>query len=189
MKTEINTPISSIMSLAFMLAGLWDWDCSFSWHFIYRKFLHCATPLLLLHWYSYFRFFCKKYYETILFWDKWKGESYNNCYHPACSFKTAVLLKHLNLFAQTSLLRIDQMPELPQPLKIIDWKKKALQFDSLVYNFKNQASYGPLIWIDSSRRKLRQYTYGLYTVIGDVRQGQKKTMASFMKRSPLWVHC
>jgi len=81
--------------------------------------------------------------------------------------------------AQTSLLRIDQMPELPQPLKIIDWKKKALQFDSLVYNFKNQASYGPLIWIDSSRRNFDQYTYGLYTVIGDVRQGPKKNNGEF----------
>jgi len=72
---------------------------------------------------------------------------------------------------QTSLPRIDQFPDLPHPLKIIDWKKKALQFDSLVYNFNNHASYGPLIWIDSSRRNFDQNTYGLYTVIGDVRQG------------------
>ncbi len=81
--------------------------------------------------------------------------------------------------AQISLPRIDQMPDLPQPLKIIDWKKKTLQFDSLVYNFNNQASYGPLIWIDSSRRNFDQYTYGLYTVIGDVRQGPKKNNGEF----------
>lgn len=37
--------------------------------------------------------------------------------------------------AQISIPRIDQMPELPQPLKIIDWKGKALQFDSLAFNF------------------------------------------------------
>jgi hypothetical protein len=80
---------------------------------------------------------------------------------------------------QTSLARIDQMPDLPQPLKIIDWKKKALQFDSLVYNFNNQASYGPLIWIDSSRRNFDQYTYGLYTVIGDIREGPKKNNGEF----------
>ena len=73
--------------------------------------------------------------------------------------------------AQTSLPRIDQMPELPQPLKIIDWKKKAIQFDSLVFNFNNQASYGPLIWLDSSGRNFDQATFGLYTVIGDARQG------------------
>lgn len=81
--------------------------------------------------------------------------------------------------AQTSLPRIDQMPELPQPLKIIDWKKKAIQFDSLVYNFNNEASYGPLIWLDSSGRNLDQVTFGLYTDIGDVRQGPKKNNGEF----------
>jgi len=81
--------------------------------------------------------------------------------------------------AQTSLPRIDQMPELPQPLKIIDWKKKAIQFDSLVFNFNNQASYGALIWLDSSRRNIDQVTFGLYTVIGDVRQGPEKNNGEF----------
>jgi hypothetical protein len=81
--------------------------------------------------------------------------------------------------AQTSLPRIDQMPELPQPLKIIDWKKKAFQFDSLVYNFNNNASYGSLIWLDSSKRNFDQVTYGLYTVIGDVRQGPGKNNGEF----------
>jgi hypothetical protein len=81
--------------------------------------------------------------------------------------------------AQTSLPRIDQMPELPQPLKIIDWKKKAIQFDSLVFNLNNQASYGSLIWLDSSRRNFDQVTFGLYTVIGDVRQGPEKNDGEF----------
>jgi hypothetical protein len=81
--------------------------------------------------------------------------------------------------AQTLLPRIDQMPELPQPLKIIDWQRKAIQFDSLVYNFNNQASYGPLIWIDSARRNIDQLTFGLYTVIGDVRQGPHKNNGEF----------
>src|SRR5664279_5754772 len=81
--------------------------------------------------------------------------------------------------AQISLPRIDQMPDLPQPLKIIDWKKKAVQFDSLVFNFNNQSSYGQLIWLDSSRRNIDQVTYGLYTVIGDVREGPKKNNGEF----------
>jgi len=81
--------------------------------------------------------------------------------------------------AQSALPRIDQMPALPQPLKIIDWHKKAVQFDSLAYNFNSQASYGSLIWLDSSRRNLDQVTYGLYTVIGDVRQGPLKNNGEF----------
>lgn len=84
-----------------------------------------------------------------------------------------------NPVIQTALPRIDQMPALPQPLKIIDWKNKAIQFDSLVYNFNNQASYGSLIWLDSSRRNIDQVTYGLYTVIGDARQGPGKNNGEF----------
>lgn len=81
--------------------------------------------------------------------------------------------------AQTSLPRVDQMPDLPQPLKIIDWKKKAVQFDSLVFNFNSKASYGPLIWLDSSARNIDQVTFGLYTVIGDIRQGSEKNKGEF----------
>jgi len=81
--------------------------------------------------------------------------------------------------AQTLLPRIIQMPDIPQPLKIIDWQKKTRQFDSLVFDFKSQASYGPLIWLDSSRRNIDQVTYGLYTVMGDARQGPKKNNGEF----------
>jgi hypothetical protein len=80
---------------------------------------------------------------------------------------------------QISLPRIDQMPELPQPLKIIDWKNKAIRFDSLAFNFKNQALYGSLIWLDSARRNFDQVTFGLYTVIGDARQGPKNNNGEF----------
>jgi hypothetical protein len=71
------------------------------------------------------------------------------------------------------------MSELPQPLKIIDWKKKAIRFDSLVFNFKNNALYGSFIWLDSARRNFDQVTFGLYTVIGDVRQGPKNNNGEF----------
>lgn len=81
--------------------------------------------------------------------------------------------------AQTSLPRIDLMPGLPQPLKIIDWKKKAIQFDSLVFNFNSRDSIGPFIWLDSSRRNIDQVTFGLYTSIGDVRQGPQKNNGEF----------
>jgi len=81
--------------------------------------------------------------------------------------------------AQTSIMRIDQMPDLPQPLKMIDWKKKALQFDSLVFDFNSQNPFGPLIWLDSSKRNINQVTYGLYTDIGDVRQGPNRNNGEF----------
>ncbi len=81
--------------------------------------------------------------------------------------------------AQISLPRIDQMPDIPQPLKIIDWKKKTMQYDSLVFDFDSKAIYSPLIWLDSSRRNIDQVTFGLYTVIGDVRQGPNNNKGEF----------
>ena len=81
--------------------------------------------------------------------------------------------------AQTLIPRISQMPEIPQPLKIIDWEKKTRQYDSLAFDFKSEAAFGPLIWLDSSRRNIDQVTYGLYTVIGDTRQGPKKNNGEF----------
>ena len=81
--------------------------------------------------------------------------------------------------AQVSLPRVDQMPDLPQPLKIIDWKQKANQFDSLVFIFNPQDGSEPLIWLDSSKRNFDQVTFGLYTVMGDVRQGPHKYKGEF----------
>ena len=80
---------------------------------------------------------------------------------------------------QTAIQRISQMPDLPQPLHIIDWEKKARQFDSLAFDFDNTASYGSLIWLDSARRNIDQVTFGLYTVINDVRQGPKHYNGEF----------
>lgn len=80
---------------------------------------------------------------------------------------------------QTPIARVEQMPDLPQPYKIIDWKQKALQFDSLVFNFTNTTAGGPYIWLDSARRNFDQVTFGLYTVIGDVRQGPTKNNGEF----------
>lgn len=81
--------------------------------------------------------------------------------------------------AQTSIPRIEQMPQLPSPLKIIDWKQKALDFDSLAFDFNATTPYAPYIWLDSSRRNIDQVTYGLYTVIGDVRQQPGKNNGEF----------
>jgi len=80
---------------------------------------------------------------------------------------------------QTSIVRVEQMPDMPQPYKIINWKQKALQFDSLVFNFSNTTAGGPYIWLDSARRNFDQVTFGLYTVIGDVRQGPTKNNGEF----------
>ncbi|MEP7377123.1 MAG: hypothetical protein ABI675_27225 [Chitinophagaceae bacterium] len=72
---------------------------------------------------------------------------------------------------QQKLARVEQMPDLPQPLQIIDYKKLALQFDKTVYDFNAKGKFWPLVWIDSSRKNFPQNVVGLYTAMADVRQG------------------
>lgn len=75
--------------------------------------------------------------------------------------------------AQIAIDRIAAMPEHPSPYKMTDWFEKAHHFDQYVFNPELKGEYFPLIWIDSARRNFDQNTLGMYTVIGDVRQGPK----------------
>jgi hypothetical protein len=69
--------------------------------------------------------------------------------------------------------RIAIMPDHPTPYKMTDWYEKAHHFDQYVFNTQLEGEYFPLIWIDSAKRNFDQNTVGIYTVIGDVRQGPK----------------
>jgi len=80
---------------------------------------------------------------------------------------------------QKSIVRIEQMPDLPQPLSIIDWGEKARQFDSLVFDFEATTPFAPYIWWDTNHRNFPQNTYGIYTAIGDARQGSSKNGGEF----------
>lgn len=73
---------------------------------------------------------------------------------------------------QKNLQRIDAMAEWPEPFGIIDYKQLAKHFDQKVYDFSAHGDYWPLIWIDSSNKNFNQATVGLYTAIGDARQGK-----------------
>jgi hypothetical protein len=74
---------------------------------------------------------------------------------------------------QITINRIAGMPDQPQPYKMLDWKEKAINFDQYVFNADQRGEFLPFIWSDSSLRNIPQKTFGLYTVIGDVRQGPK----------------
>lgn len=80
---------------------------------------------------------------------------------------------------QTSVPRIEQMPDLPSPLKIIDWRRKAILFDSLVFNHHATTPFGPYIWIDTNKRNFPQNTFGLFTAVGDIRQGPNRNKGEF----------
>lgn len=80
---------------------------------------------------------------------------------------------------QVSIDRIEQMPDLPTPYKIIDWREKALTFDAYAFNFDTRVNGSPLIWLDHSQKNLPQTTFGLYTAINDVRQGPNHNNGEF----------
>lgn len=73
---------------------------------------------------------------------------------------------------QESINRVEKMPNLPKPFKIIDFNQLAKDYDKLVYDPNQTGEYWPLIWKDNSRKNFDQETYGIYTAMGDVRQGQ-----------------
>ena len=80
---------------------------------------------------------------------------------------------------QVSISRIDQMPNLPEPYKILDWRKKALDFDAYVFNFDTRICGNPVIWLDSAQRNIPQTTFGLFTAVNDSRQGPKNNNGEF----------
>ncbi|WP_432710530.1 hypothetical protein [Pedobacter sp.] len=80
---------------------------------------------------------------------------------------------------QIAINRIGEMAEIPQPLRIIDWKEMALNFDSTVYNLNSKGPYWPLVWIDSTGKNFKQPVIGVYTAIGDVRQGPSNHKGMF----------
>ena len=80
---------------------------------------------------------------------------------------------------QVSISRIDQMPNLPEQYKILDWRKKALDFDAYVFNFDTRICGNPVIWLDSAQRNIPQTTFGLFTAVNDSRQGPKNNNGEF----------
>ncbi|CAN5753535.1 hypothetical protein BH11BAC3_BH11BAC3_17920 [soil metagenome] len=86
-------------------------------------------------------------------------------------FLTCLAVTALAQVKQQQIPRVTQMPDLPQPLLIIDYKKLALRFDSTVYDFNAKGKFWPMVWIDSSKKNFPQNVVGLYTAVADVRQG------------------
>ncbi len=80
---------------------------------------------------------------------------------------------------QVVIDRVESMPSMPQPYKIIDWKRKAIEFDNYVFDFNPGTFTGPVIWLDDNQRNIPQFTFGLYTAVNDARQGADKNDGEF----------
>ena len=80
---------------------------------------------------------------------------------------------------QVAIPRIEKMDNMPVPYKIIDWKRKALEFDNYAFDFDSSMPAGPIIWLDDAQRNVPQQTFGQYTAIHDVRQGPEANGGEF----------
>lgn len=80
---------------------------------------------------------------------------------------------------QISIPRVDLMPDIPSPYKMLDWKQKAKQFDAFAFDFNPKSPLGAMIWLDNNQRNLPQITFGLYTAVKDVRQGAENNNGEF----------
>ncbi len=80
---------------------------------------------------------------------------------------------------QHRLSRVDEMPDFPQPFQIIDFLRLAQNFDRTVFDFKADGKYWPLVWMDSTGKNFPQPVVGVYTAIGDVRQGPDSNKGMF----------
>lgn len=84
-----------------------------------------------------------------------------------------------NLVKQKDISRIETMPNHPEPYKMLNWNEKAINFDHMVFNWNSTGDYHPFIWLDNNQRNINQPTFGLYTVIGDIRQGPNTNNGEF----------
>lgn len=80
---------------------------------------------------------------------------------------------------QVTINRIDSMPDIPVTYQMLDWKKKARDFDKFVFDWENTSKVSPLIWLDNARRNIDQPTFGLYTAVKDIRQGKNVNNGEF----------
>ncbi|RYJ44202.1 hypothetical protein [Flavobacterium beibuense] len=80
---------------------------------------------------------------------------------------------------QKPIERVNKMADMPQPFEIIDYNKMAHDFNNVVFDFDATGEFWPLVWIDKSQKNYPQDVVGLYTAIGDVRQGPDNNEGMF----------
>jgi hypothetical protein len=55
---------------------------------------------------------------------------------------------------RTAIPRMDEMPNIPQPFKMQDWRQVARDYVARAFNLNAKGEYMPLVWIDKSHINL-----------------------------------
>ncbi len=68
---------------------------------------------------------------------------------------------------QIAIPRVEQMPNLPQPYLMRNWKQVTLDYDDLVFDLDRTGQYLPLVWINTNTINYPGHnSFGLHTVVG-----------------------
>lgn len=68
---------------------------------------------------------------------------------------------------QINIYRVEQMPNLPQPYLMRDWKQVTIDYDNLVFDLNQTGQYLPLVWINTNTINYPNHSsFGLHTVVG-----------------------
>ncbi|MGF7048222.1 hypothetical protein J2T13_002729 [Paenibacillus sp. DS2015] len=72
---------------------------------------------------------------------------------------------------QKRINKIQQMPNIPEPYLLKDWRGTALAYDQFVFDFTKQGEFLPVGWWDRTHHNLDEDTFGLMSYVGKFSQG------------------
>ena len=75
---------------------------------------------------------------------------------------------------QEQINRVNYMPFLSGSYELIDWHALARNYDAFVFDRNATGDFRPLVWTDNTHRNISFDGFGLYTTVGDSRQGPQK---------------
>jgi hypothetical protein len=90
-----------------------------------------------------------------------------------------IFLRLLNsgIAQQIDIPRIEQMPDIPDPYEMRDWKTVALGYDSLVFDFSLSGEHLPLIWLNTQTINYPDHnSFGLHTAVGTYSPGNAEAI-------------
>jgi hypothetical protein len=74
--------------------------------------------------------------------------------------------------SQKEIAQVIDMPRAPTPFQWKNWRDAAVKFDQIAFDFVRKGDYLPLIWWDKAHTNINRDGFGLYSYVGDNRQGE-----------------
>ncbi|XID92763.1 hypothetical protein ACF3MZ_30655 [Paenibacillaceae bacterium WGS1546] len=94
-----------------------------------------------------------------------------NAFHPA--FASGEPAQEQTV--QKRIRKVQQMPSLPEPYSMKDWRETALAYDRFVFDFSRQGEFLPTGWWDRTHFNMDEDTFGLMSYVGKFGQGADGT--------------